>query len=469
MKRVLPPDFLKDLSCGLPNSLIDTSPEKLESHGRDWTRFHKPSPCGVAFPKTTKDVLKIVQLCSKHQIPIVPSGGRTGLAGGAVASKGELIISFDRMNRMDPVDALSRTLRVQAGSVTEAVHEHCAPHGLIWPVDFASKGSSQIGGNISTNAGGLKVIHDGLTRNWVLGLQVVTMKGEILELNGALEKNNTGLDLKQLFIGTEGTLGLITEATLKLAKMPGEMNVLFFALPHFRAVLDLFLEVRKSPFTLHAFETFSDKCLNLVCAEHHFKPPFSEKAGAYALMEIEHPLSTEAQDQLDHWISALFSSGLVINGTLAQSPAEAKALWAYRERISESLSQKGLPHKNDVSLPIANLVAFVDELEVHFPQKHPDLEIFLFGHIGDGNLHINTLRPSSMSVEEFLKLCHQADEDLFKLVQKYKGSISAEHGIGLLKKEALHYTRSPEEIAYLRAIKSVFDPQGLLNPGKIID
>src|SRR6185437_8011155 len=214
----------------------------LATFGRDWTKVIDPAPAAIALPRSTSEVSRLLRLTAAHGIPVVPSGGRTGLAAGAVAARGELVVSLSRMRRMDPVDVLGATVRVEAGAVTEEVHRHTAPHGLTWPVDFASKGSSQVGGNIATNAGGVKVIRYGLTRQWVLGLQVVLASGEVLELNGALEKNNTGADLLQLFIGSEGTLGLVTEATLKLTRVPGHLDVLLFAVSDLAAVLRLFRE-----------------------------------------------------------------------------------------------------------------------------------------------------------------------------------------------------------------------------------
>src|SRR5205807_2378706 len=219
-----------------------------------------------------------------------------------------------------------------------------------WPVDFASKGSSHVGGNIATNAGGVKVIRYGLTRNWVLGLEVVLASGEILQLNGALEKNNTGTDLRQLFIGSEGTLGIITEATLKLARVPAKLSVFLFAVPDVAAVLALFREVRQhAPFVISAYEFFTDKCLARVTAHRKLRSPFDAPSGCYVLLEAE-----GAEDaSLEPWLASLFEKGLVQDGTLAQGEAQAQGLWALREGISESLSATGMPHKNDIALPVA--------------------------------------------------------------------------------------------------------------------
>jgi FAD/FMN-containing dehydrogenase len=453
------------LTRSLPAEILSFDPSDLETYGRDWTKVHNPAPTALVRPRSTDEVAATVKACAAAKLAIVPSGGRTGLAAGAVARNGEVVLSLERMRRIDPVDLLGATLRVQAGAVTEAVHQHCAPHGLTWPVDFASKGSSHVGGNIATNAGGVKVIRYGLTRQWVLGLQVVVASGEVLELNGALEKNNTGFDLRQLFIGTEGTLGVITEATLKLTRLPGRLDVLLFAVPDVAGVLQLFREARRAPFSISAYEFFTDKCLARVQRHRKLRAPFAEPTGCYVLLEVEAP----DRDVLDPWIASLFESGLVSDGTMAQNSTQASELWALRESISESLSATGLPHKNDVALPIASLEAFCAELDAVFTSRYPGWEIALFGHIGDGNLHINVMKPDDMDKAVFLARTKEADHELFALVKKHRGSISAEHGIGLLKKDYLGYTRSPTEIDLIRAVKRAIDPTNLFNPDKIID
>jgi FAD/FMN-containing dehydrogenase len=465
----LPADFLAQVKKAFPADFLTQDSSDLETYGRDWTKVHPPKPSAVVFPRTTDEVSRFLKLCSAEKVAVVPSGGRTGLSAGAVAAKGEVVLSLLKMNHMGPVDTMAQTCRVQAGAVTEAVHRHCEAHGVTWPVDFASKGSSQVGGNISTNAGGVKVIHYGMTRNWVEGLQVVTMAGDILELNGALEKNNTGMDLRQLFIGSEGTLGVITEATLKLSRVPAHLDVFFFAVTDMTAVLKLFHEARKAPFSLMAFETLSRNCMESVLAIRPLKDPFGEKHPMYVLMEVERAANEDGQKIMDEWLAGLFEKELVMDGILAQSPREAKDLWAIREGITEGTMHVGIPHKNDIALPIASLDQFVTDMYEMFERRHSEFGIYLFGHIGDGNLHVNTVKPKDMDLQVFLKKCHEADRELFELVKKHHGSISAEHGIGLLKKEALKYSRTPAEMAIFRSLKTALDPQGLLNPGKIFD
>lgn len=396
---------------------------------------------------------------------MVPSGGRTGLAGGAVASQGELVISLERMRALGAVDTVGQTLVVQAGAVTQAVHEHCAAQGLTWPIDLASKGSCQIGGNIATNAGGVRVIRYGHVRNWVLGLEVVTAQGDALVINGALEKNNTGLDLRQLFIGSEGTLGVVTGATLKLARLPEETKVFLFALRGIEPVLELFELCRKQPFVIGAFECFSGRCLARVCQHRRVGRPFTIEAPFYALLEVE----ATSESAIEPWLLSSAVQSLALDATMAQDSTQKARLWLYRESISESIGATAFPHKNDIALPVRSLARFCAELEALYAERYPGWEVCLFGHVGDGNLHVNTLKPPDMPADEFVQHTRAADEVLFSLVQRYQGSIAAEHGIGLLKKPFLHYSRSAAELSVARGVKRALDPSGILNPGKIFD
>jgi FAD/FMN-containing dehydrogenase len=295
----------------------------------------------------------------------------------------------------------------------------------------------------------------------VLGLTVVLASGEVLELNGALEKNNTGVDLRQLFIGSEGILGVITGATLKLCRLPERTDVFLFSLGSLQEVLQLFEAARRGPFTVMAFEFFTDRCLKRLMRHRKVKAPFDTEAPFYVLLEVE-----EATDE--KWLAGVFEQGLVRDGTQAQNAEQARALWTYREGISESLSATGLPHKNDIALPIAALKKFCAELEALLAQRYPDWELCLFGHIGDGNLHVNIMKPDALDKAAFLARTHEVDADLFALVRAHHGSVSAEHGIGLLKREWLGHTRSPEEIAIMRQLKAALDPNGILNPGKVL-
>ncbi len=464
----LPIEFIGAIRAEFPPRFLEefiSERSELEVFGRDATRDIAPNPSAVVFPRTTEEVSKLLRLCSAHNVSVVPSGGRTGLAGGAVAANGELVLSLEKMRAIGEVDVVARTVRVEAGAITEAVHRHCEKHGLTWPVDFASKGSSQVGGNIATNAGGVRVIRYGLTRQWVLGLQVVLANGDILELNGALEKNNTGPDLRQLFIGSEGVFGVITAATLKLAPVPPPASVFLLGLSSIDAVLSLFRELRRAPLTISAFEFFTDRCAARVSRHRRLEQPLSTPTPYYVLLELE---AIEFSD-VEPLLQSLFEKELIVDGTFAQHAAQAAALWSLRESISESLSATGRPHKNDIALPIAELESFCIKLEKLIETQYPGWELCLFGHIGDGNLHVNIMKPDALTEHEFCEHTARVDHAIFALVAEHGGSISAEHGIGLLKKDYLRYSRSPQELALFRAIKRVFDSKNILNPGKIID
>lgn len=459
-----------DLIAALGEEAVLDSPSDLEAYGQDWTRVYPPKPSCIALPKTAEQVSAAVRLAARYAVPVVPSGGRTGLAGGAVAAQGELVLALDRLRSMDPVDSVARTVRVGAGAVTAAVHEHCKPHGLTWPVDFASAGSSQVGGNIATNAGGVRVVRYGLTRNWVSGLEVVLPNGEQLALNGVLEKNNTGLDLRQLFIGTEGTLGIITHATLKLTPLPEQTQVALLAAPSLDAVLSVFAHVRKqSGLSLQAFEYFSHESLEVVLQMTGESAPFAGHYPAYLLVELEAGAGASLETEAEAWLTSLFEQGLVEDGVLATSSQEAARLWHYRESISESLTKKGFVYKNDVSVGVSELPRWTAKLEATLRDRYPDFGVYLFGHVGDGNLHVNIMKPDAWDKGAFLDRVHETDEVLFSMLKEVRGSVSAEHGIGLLKRHALSYSRTEAELSLLRAIKSAVDPHTLMNRGKIFE
>lgn len=456
------PDFLARVQKEFPADFLSTKPDDLEFYGKDWTLEFPPQASAVFLPRTTDEVARILALCSEFKVPVVPSGGRTGLSGGAVAAHKEAVLTLSRMNRIGPVCTLSRTLEVEAGAVTEAVHEATKPYGLTWPVDFASKGSSQVGGNISTNAGGVNVIRHGNTRNWVLGLEVVTMQGQVLQLGGALEKNNSGIDLRQLFIGSEGILGVITKATLKLTPLHRSSRVFSFGMKDLTSVFRLCRFTRESSLTLNAYETLDGGCLEAVSKVMNAPNPFEKRYPWYVLVEAEE------SPELDAWLSQALEHGYSEDGLEARSSEEVRRIWKLREGIAESLGRIAPYHKNDISVPVAALEAFLGEYQSLFAARFRELAPYTFGHIGDGNLHVNTLNTGKIPREEFQKKVRDFDEALYALVKKHGGTISGEHGVGLLKKHHLSVTRSPEEIRLMREIKRVFDPHNLLNPGKVL-
>jgi len=456
---------LAGLIARLPGLRLLSAPAELEYYGRDWTRRWTPAPLAIALPASIDEVQAIVRWANEERVAIVPSGGRTGLSGGAVAANGELVLSLERMNQVLDFNAVDRTLTVQPGVILQKVHEAAQEHELIYPVDFAARGSCSIGGNIATNAGGIRVIRYGNTREWIAGLKVVAGNGELLDLNRGLIKNSSGYDFRQLLIGSEGTLGIVVEATLKLTDPPPASNVMLLALPDFEALMQVFAAFRER-MRLEAFEFFTDRAVHHVTA-HGAQYPFAEAYPYYVVTEY-----AVADDAGEAAALAAFEhcmeQGWVLDGVISTSQAQAQQLWRLREGITESVARY-TPYKNDVSVRISAMPAFLAETQALIGGAYPHFDVVWFGHIGDGNLHINVLKPQDASDAEFLAQCEHVTKLLAQVLHRFHGSISAEHGIGLVKKPYLSSTRDAAEIALMRGVKRAFDPSGLMNPGKVFD
>lgn len=456
--------LIEELKTLVEPGKVLTDADSLDAYGKDWTKQFAPAPLAIAFPKSIEEVQAIVRWANERKVALVPSGGRTGLSAGAVAAHGEVVVAFDYMNKIVEFNAFDRTVVCQAGVVTEQLQNFAEEQGLYYPVDFASAGSSQIGGNIGTNAGGIRVIRYGMTRNWVAGMKVVTGAGEILELNRDLIKNATGYDLRQLFIGAEGTLGFVVEATMRLERAPKNLTAMVLGAPDLDSIMPV-LHAFQSRIDLTAFEFFSDKALAKVLARGDVPPAFETDCPYYALLEFEassEEVSNAALELFEHCVE----QGWVLDGVMSQSEQQLQNLWKLREYISETISH-WTPYKNDVSVTVSKVPAFLKEIDAIVEANYPDFEVIWFGHIGDGNLHLNILKPDAMAKEEFFAKCATVNQWVFETVDKYNGSISAEHGVGMTKRDYLGYSRSPEEIALMKAIKAVFDPNGIMNPGKI--
>lgn len=448
-----------------PDLEVLTDPESLSHYGRDWTRFWTPAPERVVFPRSTGDVVELVRWARAERRALVPSGGRTGLSGGAVASDGEVVVSLDKMRAEIELNTVEGSLSAQAGMPVGELQRRAVDAGLYYPVDWAAADSSQLGGSIATNAGGIRVLRYGMTRAWVRSLTVVDGRGEVLELNRALIKNNAGPDLSQLMIGSEGIFGIITEATVGLIPQPPEQSLLLLAFSSLEAVMPT-LALLKSGLTLSAFEFFDRASVAHVAAATGKTFPLDDSAAFYAVVEFDDP-EQRCQDQALAAFEQLVEDGQVSDGLISQSSAQAAELWRWREAISEAITPC-TPYKNDLSVRVSRVPAFLAELESLVAARYPAFEVVWFGHIGDGNLHMNVLCPSAMEVKDFRRACDALSLDVFTVVQKHGGSVSAEHGVGLLKRDYLHYSRSAAEIESLRALKRQFDPDGILNPGKVI-
>ncbi|WP_201610352.1 FAD-binding oxidoreductase [Psychrobacter immobilis] len=447
-------------------SQIKTDSESLDHWGKDWTKHFAPAAAAIVFPKTTEQVQSIVLLANEHNVVLTPSGGRTGLSAGAVAANGEIVVSMDKMNHIGQFYPADRLVEIEAGVVTQQLQQFAESKDLYYPVDFASAGSSQIGGNIGTNAGGIKVIRYGMTRQWIMGLTVVTGKGDILQLNRGMVKNATGYDLRQLFIGSEGTLGLVTHAQIKLERQPQDLNVMVLGMDSFNDVMNV-LSAFQAQIDLTAFEFFDDVAIDKLMAHGQVQEPFESRTKFYTLLEFEAPYEP-IMDKAMAIFEDCMEQGWVVDGVMSQSLTQAEELWKLREYISETISVF-TPYKNDVSVLISYVPEFIAEIDHIVSSNYPDFEVCWFGHIGDGNLHLNILKPENMSKDDFFAECQIVNKHVFETVQKYGGSVSAEHGVGMTKKPYLNYSRSETEIGYLREVKKVFDPNNIMNRGKIFD
>jgi glycolate oxidase subunit GlcD len=456
--------MLDSLSQILSPDQIRTDAESIKIYGKDWLKQFEAKAQAIVFPKTTEEVQKLVLWARKTKTALIPSGGRTGLSGAAVALKNEVVVSFEKMNRILDINETDRIVHLEPGVITETLQNYLWEKGHYYPVDFAARGSSQMGGNIATNAGGVKVLRYGLTRDQVASLEVVTATGEILNLGNDLVKNATGLDLRHLFIGSEGILGFITKIGIKYTHQPKPLTVLLLALPDLSAVMKVFEKFRVLPLT--AFEFFSDIALDVVKEYTHLDFPLETAAPNYLLIEVENTDASVSDDILKAF-EACSEENLVLDGTIAQNETQAKTFWRFREDISEATAPYS-PYKNDVSVKVSLVPQFLKQVDDILKSNYPTFKVVWFGHIGDGNMHINILKPKDLSKEDFLKRCAHVNDLLFKVIGEMRGSVSAEHGVGLTKKDYLQYSKSAAEISLMKQIKAVFDPDNIMNPGKVI-
>lgn len=445
---------------------VKTDPADLQTYGTDWTRQFPVAPSVIVMPKTVAEVQAVVKLANEIPFKLVPSGGRTGLSGGAVATDGEVVLVLDRMNQILDFNAADRQVTCEAGVVTEQLQQFAESQGLFYPVDFASSGSSQLGGNVATNAGGIKVIRYGMTRSWVTGMKVVTGRGDLLDLNRGLTKNATGYDFRHLFIGSEGTLGIVVELIMALSAPPQDPAVLILGVEDMTQTMPV-LEAFQNRLSLTAFEFFSEQALQHVIAEKNLARPFETASNFYALIEFEQRGEEDLEAAMALFEHCL-EQGWIVDGTISQSLTQAESLWRLREDISETIAQF-TPYKNDIAVRVSAVPQFLKDVDSLVREQYPEFEIIWFGHIGDGNVHLNILKPENLEAQVFFEQCGSVSNQVFSLVQQYGGSVSAEHGVGLLKKPYLNYSRDSQEIEYMRLIKQAFDPNGVLNPGKVFD
>ena len=434
-----------------------TDPDVVGGYTTDWTRRFCGPAALVVRPGTTREVAEVLRACHDARVPVVVQGGNTGLVGASVppsdATVHPVVLSTARLAEIGPVDVHAGQVTAGAGATLAAVHAAARAAGLMFPVDLAARESATIGGMVATNAGGVHVLRYGTMRRQVLGAEAVLADGSVLRHLGGLVKDNTGYDWPQLLVGSEGTLGVITAVRLRLVPRRPERAVAVVGVDSTAAAVALTAEIRGHTDGLSAAELFYDDGLELVCRHAGMEPPFSQRRAAYLLVEVE-----AHRDALEELAAALAAAGVDDEVTaLAGDEAGIARLWAYRERHTEAISGAGVPHKMDVTLPIGALAEFVPAVRNAVEQVWPGATVVLFGHVGDGNLHVNVVGPPPED--------ETVDGTVLELVAHLGGSISAEHGVGRAKVAWLGLSRTRAELAAMRALKRALDPDGLLNPG----
>lgn len=444
----------------------DAIPDKNLS---DWSGVEPVRPLALLYPKSTEELSAALRLCHAYRIPVVPQGGLTGLVGAATPRTDALAISFDRMNGIEAIDAAAATLTVQAGATLQAVQDAAAAAGFTFGVDLGARGSCQIGGNLSTNAGGNGVIQFGMMREQTLGLEVVLADGTILSMLRPMLKNNTGYDLKHWFIGAEGTLGIITRAVLRLRPALRARASALVALPDYASAVKLLRRLQASFVgSLAAFELMWSDFMAISLSWQSAPAPFGKEYPFAALVEIVGHDAEQLAASLQNELAAAMELGVALDAVLAQSQAQAKALWSIREATAE-FPARLQPINFDVSLPVERIGEFAERCVAALSARWPQHRTLRFGHLGDGNLHLTT---DARSLDAGMTPAHATEaveQIVYRILAQFAGSISAEHGIGLLKKPFLGVSRSRAEIEVMRTIKQALDPLNLLNPGKIFD
>ncbi|OZI71712.1 FAD-binding oxidoreductase [Bordetella genomosp. 12] len=450
--------------------------EDAEPYVLDWRRRYRGRALAVARPGSTEEVAAVVRLCRRHGAPVVPQGGNTGLCGGATPddSGTAIILSTARLNRVRAIDTANDTITVEAGCVLQAVQDAAEQAGRLFPLSLAAEGSCTIGGNLATNAGGTQVLRYGNARELALGLEVVTAEGEIWEGLRGLRKDNTGYDLRDLYIGSEGTLGVITAATLKLYPLPVARCTALLTVASVEDAVELLGRARAGfGASLTGFELMAADCLHAVVRLFpQQRLPFegaSLQAPWFALLELSDSESeTHARERFEAVLGAAIEDGLVGDAAIAENLAQSQALWHLRESIPLAEAELGKAVKHDVSIPISSIAHFVRvtnaELQTHFA----GVRHVIFGHLGDGNLHYNVARGAGQTEADLLALQPAIYDVVHRSVQAHSGSISAEHGVGQLKRDELPRYKSAVELALMKRIKSALDPEGLMNPGKVL-
>lgn len=446
------------------SDFVLTNAEARNRVANNW-RQHESLDClALLRPKTTEDVSKMLQICNEFNQPIVPHGGLTNVVGGVVTKPDEIALSLERMNMIEEINALNKTVTVQAGVVLQNLQKTLLEKGQLFPLDLGAKGSCMIGGNIASNAGGLQALRYGVMRNLVCGLEVVLADGTIISSMNKMMKNNAGYDLKHLFIGSEGTLGIITRAVLKIEDLPKSKNTAFIALESFEKANQLLQYAKKHlQNELTSFELiWQDYYTLMTSSPSLFAPPLPQSYPFYVLMEILGQDAEKDKILFEEFLENCLANNLIVDTAIAQSQQELEWLWGIRENVEFIFSVRKPVFLFDVSLAISDMDAYIKKIKSNLQKIWPDVYFYAFGHMGDGNLH---LFVSCSNDDRATR--HEVENIVYQPLQKIGGSITGEHGIGLEKKPWLHLSRTSEEIQLMKTLKKTLDPKGILNPGKL--
>ena len=466
-------EFLDQCRNAIGSPHVLTEAADTAGYLTDWRRRFTGRALAVVKPATTEEVAAIVRLCNRFRVPIVPQGGNTGLVLGSVpdTSGNAIVLSLNRLNKVRAVDTINNTMTVESGCILEQIQNVASEAGRLFPLSLAAEGSCTIGGNLATNAGGTAVLRYGNMRELCLGLEVVTAQGEVWSGLRGLRKDNTGYDLRDLFIGAEGTLGIITAAVLKLFPLPkAQLTALAAMRTPDDALKLLTLAQARCGATLTAFELMSEFCLQLV--GKHFpqmRLPFADSHAQYVLLELS---DNESEDHANQALEAVIADALeqdvIQDAVVASSISQSKALWNLREHIPLAQAEEGKNIKHDISVPISRIGDFIRKTDVALHQAFPGCRLVTFGHLGDGNLHYNVSPPENGSDDEFIASQDAVNLVVHDSVDSFGGSISAEHGLGALKRDEVRRYKSDVEMALMQSVKNALDPLGIMNPGKVV-
>jgi len=456
-----------------PQGLI-TDARDLEPYALDWRGYYRGLTPAVVRPASTGEVAAVLKICSETRTAVVPQGGNTGMCGASTpdASGGTIVLNLGRMNRILEVDALNNTVSVEAGCVLAGIQQAARGAGRLFPLSLGAEGSCQIGGNLSTNAGGVNVLRYGNTRDLALGLEVVLPDGRVWDGMRSLRKDNTGYDLKHAFIGAEGTLGVITAAVLKLFPLPRSGATAWAAVRAPEAALELLALLRQHcGDKVTAFELISRNCVDLVL--RHIpgtRDPLPVPHGWYVLTELGDAREGGAiRGELEQALAAAMERGLVVDAVIAESEAQSQALWKLRETIPEAArGESGMLYRHDIAVAVSRVPAFIGEARAALQARFPGVDIICFGHLGDGNLHYNAFVAGRRREDPAARDAHDVTQCVYDIVGRYHGSFSAEHGIGQSKLTEMARYKSGVELGMMRALKATFDPLNLMNPGKVL-